>query len=118
MKKILIIEDDKDMNNLLTEILRSYGFNVINSFDALDALDKLKENSIDLILLDYQMPKMNGLQFLEKIRENRTSIRAIMISAHGSRIIKEKADELGVIQFLDKPFELEELVEVVESNLK
>jgi DNA-binding response OmpR family regulator len=118
MKKILIIEDDKDMNNLLTEILRSYGFNVINSFDALDALDKLKENSIDLILLDYQMPKMNGLQFLEKIRENRTPTRAIMISAHGSRIIKEKADELGVIQFLDKPFELEELVEVVESNLK
>ena len=118
MKKILIIEDDKDMNNLLTEILRSYDFEVINSFDALDAIEKMKSHKIDLILLDYQMPKMNGLQFLEKMKENETAIRAVMISAHGSRIIKERAGELGVVQFLDKPFELEELVGVVENNLK
>ncbi|MCK4668314.1 sigma-54-dependent Fis family transcriptional regulator, partial [Candidatus Dependentiae bacterium] len=115
MESILIIDDEINIRNSLEDILNDEGYKVFSTSNGMDGLDILEKNIIDIVLLDVKLPKMNGLEVLEKINENLNNLEIIMISGHSNIEIAVKATRLGAFDFLEKPFELEKVVLSVKN---
>jgi DNA-binding response OmpR family regulator len=112
---ILIVDDEKDMGRLLGDILREEGFKVNNAFDGVTAISKVKQNHYDLMILDFNLSGMTGFNVLEKTKDLNPELKTIMISAYGDNKIKSKAKDYGVDDFLDKPFDINNLLETVKK---
>jgi len=117
MTKILIVDDDLDMCEIISDILKEGGHNPNSSYSGEDALMKIKKNHYDLIVLDYKLNEISGLMVLEKALQTIPSLKVMMISAFGDKSIKARARELGVSDFLDKPFDLKRFVQAVQDIL-
>ncbi|MBU1045613.1 response regulator [Patescibacteria group bacterium] len=117
-KKILIIEDEELLLNLLKKKLSELGYEVLAAVDGLEGLEAIKETAPDLVLLDIVMPKMGGFEVLEKKQEDDSikSIPVIIISNSGQPVELEKAKQLGAKDWLIKT-EFDP-VEVVEKVIK
>jgi CheY-like chemotaxis protein len=113
--RILIIEDDRDIRDVLTLVLGAEGHEVRTAADGIAALDDLREDGRpDLILLDMMMPRLDGEGFLHALRgDPRTAdIPTVIVTGHPA--VRAKAAELGATGFLAKPIELAELLDVVQ----
>lgn len=115
-KKILVVDDEKDLVSLLSLHLKQAGYNVVPAFDGEEGYKKYQEEAPDLIILDLKMPKMNGFEVCRKIRrENKdTQIPIVMLTA-----LQDDADRLigkvvGAQRYLTKPFKMEDLLREVE----
>ena len=117
MAKILVVDDDLDMCQIISDILKEEGYSVNSSYKGKDALMKIKKNPYDLIILDCKLDEMSGLTLFEKAFQIRPSLQVIMISAFGNKSIKARARELGVGDFLDKPFDIKRLIQAVQDTL-
>lgn len=106
MSKILIIEDDNKIRAILKEILEEKDHEVEEAGDGLEGFRKLENGSFDLCLCDIKMPKMDGLEVLEKSKEAGISTNFIVISAHGTIDVAVEAVKKGAFDFLQKPFDL------------
>lgn len=115
--KILIVEDDLDIQQFLEDALESYGFQPISCATGISALQTFETNDIDLILLDVQLPDMNGFEICETIRKF-SNIPIIFVSClqDGSDIIHGL--ELGGDDYVTKPFDLHQLIARIKSNLR
>jgi CheY-like chemotaxis protein len=113
-ERILVIEDDDDIREVMQEALASEGFRVDVAKDGLDALGKLDEGEgAPLILLDMMMPKMDGETFLKALRGRPALADAPVVVISGNAAVREKASSLHAAACLVKPFELDELLGVV-----
>ena len=117
MAKILVVDDNLDMCQIISDILKEGGYSVHSSYNGEDALMKIKKNHYDLIVLDYILNEMSGLMVLEKALQMIPSLKVMMISAFGDKSIKARARELGVSDFLDKPFDIKRFVQAVQDIL-
>jgi len=120
MERILIVDDDKYMCKSLAYVLKNEGYGVDSVTDGNSALNMLVRKEFDLVLLDYKLSgvqEMNGLWVYEKVKEVKPSVKAIMISGYGDSKVKEKARELGVKYFIDKPFLIRNLLTRVRTAL-
>jgi CheY-like chemotaxis protein len=117
MAKILVVDDELDMCQIISDILKEGGHSVDSSYNGEDALMKIKKNHYDLIVLDYILNEMSGLMVLEKALQMIPSLKVMMISAFGDKSIKARARELGVSDFLDKPFDIKRFVQAVQDIL-
>lgn len=119
MCEILVVDDDKDTCRMIssTSILKEEGYKVDKAYDGEQAIRKVKARGYNLMLLDYKLPDIDGINVLKEIRRIEPSLKVIMISAYGSPSIKSMAKKLGVNRFLDKPFDFNRLVWVVRSAL-
>lgn len=117
MARILVVDDDKDMCLLISEILQEESYEVNISYNGEDALSKIKENSYDLVILDYKLFGISGLVVLKKARQVKPSIKVIMISAFGDDSTKAMARELGAFDFIDKPFDIKRFIQAVQDIL-
>jgi DNA-binding response OmpR family regulator len=121
---ILIVEDDKYMNETLCEVLESEGYYVESALSALDAINKIKhsEKYYQLLILDYNLQYLQGITGLDIFRmakENDPEVKAIMISAYGKdKELKEKARSSGINAFIDKPFLITDLLDTVDDILR
>jgi len=106
MAKILIIEDDSKIRSILKEILEEKDHEVDEAADGSEGLKKLEQGSYDLCLCDIKMPKMDGLEVLEKTKAASIPTNFIVISAHGTIDIAVEAVKKGAFDFLQKPFDL------------
>lgn len=106
MSKILIIEDDSKIRSILKEILEEKDHDVDEASDGQEGFKKLENGSFDLCLCDIKMPKMDGLEVLEKAKEAGISTNFIVISAHGTIDVAVEAVKKGAFDFLQKPFDL------------
>jgi len=106
MAKILIIEDDNKIRAILKEILEEKDHDVQEAADCLEGLKKLEQDLFDLCLCDIKMPKMDGLEVLEKAKESGMATNFIIISAHGTIDVAVEAVKKGAFDFLQKPFDL------------
>lgn len=118
-KSVLIIEDDKYMNNILYEFLKSEGYksDAVNNYN--EALNKIKKNKYYLLILDYNLndnKNKNGLDVYNYAKRLYPDIKGILITAYGNKIVKEKAKEIGISQILDKPFSFDELINYIKFN--
>lgn len=109
MRNIIVLEDNKDINQILTNILLKEGYNVFPSLNAFDALKDFRENHIDCILTDLMLPIMSGEEFIQEIRKE-SNVHIIVISAKTTNIDKLEGLKKGADDYLFKPFLDEEVV--------
>jgi DNA-binding NtrC family response regulator len=113
--KILVVDDDINLLESIGRGLRNKGFKVIQALSGEEALKHFdNESAIDLILADYVMPGMNGIDLLEKIREKSTSLPVIIMTAHWEKQIVVDAMRKNCNSFLEKPFTLDKLIKEIE----
>lgn len=115
--KILVVDDDHEIRNLLEICLTNEGFNVVKAFDGEDALNILDKESIQLIILDVMMPKLNGMEVCSIIRRN-LNIPILMLSAKSEDMDKIQGIMTGADDYLTKPFNSLELVVRVKALLR
>jgi two-component system, NtrC family, nitrogen regulation response regulator NtrX len=106
MSKILIIEDDNKIRAILKEILEEKDHDVEEAADGMEGLKKLEQGTFDLCLCDIKMPKMDGMEVLEKAKQAELPTNFIIISAHGTIDVAVEAVKKGAFDFLQKPFDL------------
>ncbi|MDP2921015.1 MAG: response regulator [Candidatus Omnitrophota bacterium] len=118
-KKILLVDDEEDIIKMNMLRLSESNYHVISASDGKDGIEKAEKETPDLILLDVVMPGMDGLETLTRLKSNpRTShIPVIMLSGVGQKTALDKALSSGAIDFIDKPFNGEMLMEAIKKNL-
>lgn len=116
---ILIIDDEESIREITADILESKNYNTLCARTGEQGLELLKSNkTIDLVLMDLNMPGMGGKKTLEKIKEIFPDLKVIVISGYSDHRIAQNPQEFGAIDFLKKPFKLNELITCVELQLK
>ncbi len=120
MKKILIVDDQKGIRILLDEVFSREGYEIHQASNGLEALNILKVEDINCVLLDMKIPGMSGLDILKHIRENKLSIPVFMMTAFREQELMNEARELGVINYFTKPFNIfdirNEVINVLEQG--
>ena len=119
-KKILVVEDDKDLISLIKFNLKSEGFNVLLSPNGEDGLFTAKEEKPDLILLDWMLPILSGIEVLQRLKNNNDtkSIPVIFITAKGEENDKIRGLNSGADDYIVKPFSTKELIARIKANLR
>ncbi len=102
IKKILVVEDEKPLNNALQLALKHAGFETTPAFDGEDALNKLSQNKFDIVLLDLLLPKMTGFDVMAKMSEKHDLTPVIVITNLGQEESRKEATGLGAIKYLVK----------------
>lgn len=116
-QSILVVDDEKDIRDVIEIYLINDGFDVITACNGLDALEKLKKSNIDLIILDIMMPKLDGIRTCMKIREEK-KLPIIMLSAKSEDSDKILGLNIGADDYVVKPFNPLELVARVKSQIR
>jgi len=118
-KCICIVDDHLNIREMLRYALTLQGLEVVEAVDGADALEKIVTHNIDMVLVDWLMPKVDGLEMLRCLRamEAFAEIPVVMISGHDDIDARNSARELGVLYWLKKPFRISELQLVVENSL-
>ncbi|MGC6770243.1 response regulator YycF [Enterococcus sp. LJL128] len=117
MKKILVVDDEKPISEIVKYNLVKEGYEVFTAYDGEEALEKVKEEEPDLVLLDLMLPKIDGLEVAREIRKT-YDMPIIMVTAKDSEIDKVLGLELGADDYVTKPFSNRELVARVKANLR
>ena len=115
---ILIVDDDEVMQETLSDVLGKRGYEIFTVGSGNGALPMLKKNVIDLILLDMRLPDIDGLEVLKKIKEFDNEILVIMMTAYSDVQTAVSAMKSGAYDYINKPFELEELKLLIEKGLE
>ncbi|MEY2371128.1 MULTISPECIES: response regulator transcription factor [Lysinibacillus] len=118
MTKLLVVDDDAHIRELVKVFLQNEGLEVIEAIDGVDALSKLDTEKIDMVVMDIMMPNMDGWALCEEIRSFNTDLPILMLTAKGETSQKIKGFHLGTDDYLVKPFEPAELIVRVKSILK
>ncbi len=117
-KKVLIVDDFSTMRRILKNILKQIGFtNIFEADDGSTAWDELQKNSFDLIICDWNMPKMTGIELLRKVRADATfkDIPFLMVTAEAQKQNVIEAVQAGVSNYVVKPFTAESISEKLEK---
>ncbi|MFV5782930.1 response regulator YycF [Pediococcus acidilactici] len=117
MPKILVVDDEKPISDIVKFNLDKEGYDVVTAYDGEEALEKVESEEPDLILLDLMLPKIDGLEVARQVRANH-NIPIIMVTAKDSELDKVVGLELGADDYVTKPFSNRELVARVKANLR
>lgn len=119
MKKILVAEDNAALRELVRETVEGLGYEVIEAVDGEEALRKIRESPPDLVLLDIQMPKLDGTAVLQRIRQDQrlAALPVIALTAFAMRGDREKGIEAGFDNYLAKPVAVRELKKLLKEML-
>ena len=113
-RRVLVVDDDPTIRYILTETLLDEGFDVVTAPDGQVALERVQEHPPDLILLDYQMPQLDGPRFVEVYRQL-PGPHAPIVLLTAATSAQQRATEVGADAYLGKPFELDTLMHLVEQ---
>ncbi|WP_276481760.1 sigma-54-dependent transcriptional regulator [Paraflavitalea pollutisoli] len=117
MSNILIIDDEKAIRKTLSEILSYEGYKIDEAGDGEEGLKKFKEKSYDVVLCDIKMPKLDGIEFLDKAREANPDVPVIMISGHGTIETAVEAVKKGAYDYISKPPDLNRLLITIRNAM-
>ncbi len=117
MPKILVIDDESSIRNTLQDILEYEKYEVELAEDGQEALEKMAKGPYDVILCDVKMPKMDGIELLEKIREQDGDVAIVMISGHGTIDTAVEAIKKGAYDFISKPLDLNRLLITIRNAM-
>lgn len=118
MFNVLVVEDDPNTRKLLGAVLKSNGYNVLSSENGLQALDVLDSNHVDLMVIDVMMPKMNGYELTQSLRDNGSQIPMLMLSAKQEATDIKQGFIVGIDDYMTKPFDIEELLLRIKALLR
>ena len=116
--KILLAEDEIDLNNVITRYLKKNGYSVDSVLDGEEALDYLEYGEYDLVILDIMMPKVNGFEVIKKLRDKGNHTSVLMLTARDSADDKVKGLDLGADDYIVKPFDFNELMARIRAVVR
>jgi DNA-binding response OmpR family regulator len=116
--KILIVEDDKELSNLIAKRLKDEGFTVQQAFDAEEGISYATYDNYDVIILDIMLPKMSGYQIIEYLKNKKIKTPILVLSAKGEIEDKVKGLQLGADDYLTKPFSFPELIARIQVLIR
>lgn len=117
-RRVLIVDDEKNMRWVLGQALSSEGFEIVEAADGKEALAAIAEQEPDVMVLDHRMPPPDGMEVLRNVRASGMSFPIIMLTAHGNVAQAVEAIKAGASEYLTKPFDLEELKIAIEKALR
>ena len=116
--KILLAEDEVDLNNVVTRYLKKNGYSVDSVLDGEEALDYLEYSEYDLVILDIMMPKVDGFEVIKKLRNKGNHTSVLMLTARDSADDKVKGLDLGADDYIVKPFDFNELLARIRAVVR
>ncbi|UCG26624.1 MAG: sigma-54-dependent Fis family transcriptional regulator, partial [Bacteroidales bacterium] len=117
MPRILVIDDEKSIRNSLKEVLEYEKHAVDLATDGMEGLELFSNNAYDVVLCDIKMPKMDGIEVLERIFKISTEVPVIMISGHGNIDTAVEAIKKGAFDFIEKPLDLNRLLITIRNAM-
>ena len=118
MLRILLVEDDNDLNSLIATYLKEAGYEVVTTFNGLDALKEFHESKFDLILSDIMMPLCDGYELARQVRVTNNQVPLVFMSARDDKPSKQLGYKTGIDDYITKPFDIEELVELCGPEIE
>ena len=118
MYRVLVVEDDNDLNKTVCSFLRQHGYEVTGALTVMDAYDEMEKSLFDVIISDIMMPGKDGFEFAEEIRATDKDIPILFMTAREDLDAKKKGFRIGIDDYMIKPIDLEELVLRVEALLR
>ena len=118
MNKILIVDDELNMRLVLTAMLKKEGYEIASAADGSEALSILKSGPIDAVITDLKMPNVDGMELLNHMNDKHPALPVIIITAHGTVATAVKALKKGALDYITKPFDLDELKNVISKAMK
>lgn len=118
MLKVLVVEDDKELNRTVCSFLNNNGYETIGCLDAASAFDALYENMFDIIISDIMMPGTNGFEFAESVRDLNSDIPILFMTARDDIASKQRGFRIGADDYMVKPIDPEELLLRIEALLR
>ncbi|TCK05168.1 sigma-54-dependent transcriptional regulator [Phorcysia thermohydrogeniphila] len=115
--RTLILEDEKNIREILSIVVEEFDFEIDEAETLLEALEKLKENSYELLLVDLRLPDGSGMEVVRQVKRERPETEVVIITAFASTETVKEAFELGVYDYIEKPFKIEDL-RLILRNLK
>jgi CheY-like chemotaxis protein len=115
---IIVVDDEPAIVKLCVQVLQSKGHTVHGFTRGEEALARLEQEPADLVVVDYKMPELNGLEFVRRAWSLRPGLRMLMITAHGTREVMQQANEAGVQTIVLKPFTPSELADGVAAAIQ
>ncbi|MBE2183598.1 MAG: response regulator [Anaerolineae bacterium] len=117
-ERILVVDDGQENREFIVEyVLRPYGYEAFTARDGGEGLQMIAEHKPDMILLDYQMPRMNGVEMLQHMQEMGCNIPVILMTFYGSEEVAVEVYRMGVQDYIAKPFTVEEMIVAIERTL-
>lgn len=116
-KKVLIVDDQNGIRILLMEVFNSEGYTTMQAPNGKVALEIVRNDAPDLVLLDMKIPGMDGLEILKHIKEINPEIKVIMMTAYGELDMIKQATDLGALMHFTKPFDIDEMRLAVNNHL-
>ncbi len=117
-KRILVVDDEENARIGLSRLLTNEGFLVDSVSNGYEALNYLRQQEVNLIISDINMPEMNGISFLKELNKNFPKSNVIMITAYGGVESYIEAMNLGVFEYINKPVKIEELKSILKKIFK
>ena len=117
-EKILVVDDERDICKVLAKILEIAGYQVASAFNGIDALRYVKEEDPELVLLDYMMPDLTGLDVLRGIKSHSEKIYVVMVTGRGSEEVAATVMKAGASDYVIKPFDKDQILTVVKDTLR
>lgn len=118
INNVLVVDDEQVFAGALGDYLGRYGYAVNIKWSGEEALHFIDQEPPDLVVLDYRLPRMDGLEVLRKIKDSRPGVEVIMLTAHSSVENLTEARNLGAFDYLNKPVDLEDVRLVVDKALQ
>ncbi|MBI1807031.1 MAG: response regulator [Ignavibacteria bacterium] len=116
--RILVVDDEDDLRNILSDVLEKTGYEIKSASNGEEAINLLKKNRFDLTLLDIQMPNLNGIEVLKYIKQHFPATKSIMLTGYADLKHAMEAKEFGAVDFISKPYQLEEILSTIDRALK
>jgi DNA-binding response OmpR family regulator len=113
--QILIVEDEPRVSEFIRDALMGIGYAVEVASGGADALDKVSRHAPDLVLLDLNLPDMPGFEVLDRLRARSFTVPVVIVSGNTDSLMAEAARALGAVDYVTKPFELQRLIQAVET---
>lgn len=118
MIKLLLVEDDVELNKSVKIYLENNDYNVVSCYNGAEALSKFENEKFDIIISDIMMPILDGFSFVEKVRERNAIIPIIFMTARDDKFSKQLGYKLGIDDYITKPFDIDELVLKLKAILR
>ncbi|KAB1352522.1 sporulation initiation phosphotransferase Spo0F [Bacillus thuringiensis] len=115
--KILIVDDQYGIRVLLHEVFQKKGYQTFQAANGFQALDIVKKDNPDLVVLDMKIPGMDGIEILKHVKEIDESIKVILMTAYGELDMIQEAKDLGALMHFAKPFDIDEIRQAVRNEL-
>ncbi|MBO9130096.1 response regulator [Bacillus sp. 165] len=115
--KILIVDDQYGIRILLNEVFQKEGYQTYQAANGFQAIDIVKKDRPDLVILDMKIPGMDGLEILKRVKEIDKDIKVILMTAYGELDMIQEAKDLGALSHFAKPFDIDEIRKAVRNEV-